>query len=70
MGYTTSGLIEVGSYSGPKTTVGIRLAMERGEYRRIRAMDSAVPQDVKEGLTIYRLKKRIDAARAAKANGK
>ncbi|MYD99371.1 MAG: hypothetical protein F4X98_18555 [Gammaproteobacteria bacterium] len=69
MGYYTSGLIEIGTYSGPKTTVGTRLAMERGEYKRIRAMDSPVPDEVKEGLTIFQMKKKIDAARARKANG-
>ena len=63
MGYHSSGLIEIGSYSGPKTTVGMRLAMEKGEYQRIRALDSPVPQEVKERLTIYRMKRRIDAAR-------
>ncbi len=67
MGYYTSGLIEIGTYSGPKTTVRTRLAMENGEYRRIRAMDSPVPEDVKEGLTIFQMKKKIDAARSAKA---
>ena len=70
MGYYTSGLIEIGSYSGPKTTVATRLAMEQGQYRRIRALDSPVPEAAKEGLTIYKMKKRIEAARAAKANGK
>ena len=69
MGYYTSGLIEIGTYSGPKTTVGTRLAMESGEYQRIRAMDSPVPDEVKEGLTIFQMKKKIDAARARKANG-
>ena len=69
MGYYTSGLLEIGTYSGPKTTVGTRLAMESGEYRRIRAMDSPVPDEVREGLTIFQMKKKIDAARARKANG-
>ena len=67
MGYFSSGLIEIGTYSGPKTTVGVRLAMEQGEYRRIRAMKSPVAKDEKEALTIHRMKQRIDAARAAKA---
>ena len=67
MGYHSSGLIEIGTYSGPKTTVGMRLAMERGEYRRIRAMKPPVSQETKESLAIFKMKKRIDAARAAKA---
>ena len=69
MGYTSSGLIEIATYSGQKTTVETRLAMEKGEYRRIRSMRSPVPRDVKEGLTIYRMKQAMDAARAAKAAG-
>lgn len=69
MGYFSSGLIEIGSYSGPKTTVATRLAMERGDYQRIRAMDSPVAEDVKESLFIYRMKKRIEAARSRKQNG-
>ncbi|MYB39265.1 MAG: hypothetical protein F4Y26_18140 [Gammaproteobacteria bacterium] len=64
MGYHSSGLLEIASYSGPKTTVGMRLAMERGEYRRIRAMDSPVPTELRDQLTIYRMKQRIKAARA------
>ncbi|MXY53214.1 MAG: hypothetical protein F4Y86_11915 [Gammaproteobacteria bacterium] len=64
MGYHSSGLLEIASYSGPKTTVGMRLAMERGEYRRIRAMDSPVPTELRDQLTIYRMKQRIEAARA------
>ena len=63
MGYHSSGLLEIASYSGPKTTVGMRLAMEKGEYRRIRAMDSPVPTELRDQLTIYRMKKRIEAAR-------
>ena len=70
MGYYSSGLIEIGSYSGPKTTVAIRLAMERGEYKRIRAMDSPVPTDVKGELGIYKMKQQIDAVRAAKQPAK
>ncbi len=63
MGYHSSGLLEIASYSGPKTTVGMRLAMEKGEYRRIRAMDSPVPTELRDQLTIYRMKQRIEAAR-------
>ena len=63
MGYHSSGLLEIASYSGPKTTVGMRLAMEKGEYHRIRAMDSPVPTELRDKLTIYRMKKRIEAAR-------
>lgn len=70
MGYYSSGLIEIGSYSGPKTTVGIRLAMERGEYQRIKKMESPVPDNVKEQLSIYQMKLKIDEARAERANGK
>lgn len=66
MGFYSSGLIEIATYSGPKTTRALRLAMESGEYQRIRQMSSPVPEDVKEGLGIYRMKKEIDAARAAK----
>ena len=68
MGYYSSGLIEIGTYSGPKTTVAMRLAMEKGEYRRIRAMRRPVPEETKESLAIYKMKKKIDAARAAKAS--
>ena len=66
MGYFSSGLLEIATYSGPKTTVGMRMAMERGEYRRIRKLDSPVPTDVKENLTIYKMKQKIDTARKAK----
>ena len=66
MGYFSSGLIEIGSYSGPKTTVGVRLAMESGDYTRIRHLASPVPKDARERLTIHRMKRRIEAARAAK----
>ena len=67
MGYYTSGLIEIGTYSGPKTTVAMRLAMERGEYKRIRAMKPPVPEELRNSLAIYKMKKKIDSARAAKA---
>ena len=67
MGYFSSGIIEVASYSGPKTTVGVRLAMEAGEYDRIGRLASPVPREVRERLTIARMKRRIEAARAAKA---
>ena len=74
MGYYSSGLLEIATYSGPKTTVAMRLAMEKGEYKRIRDMRRPVPEAVKEGLAIYQMKLKIDAARAAKAeqeaNGK
>ena len=66
MGFNSSGLIEIGSYSGRKTTVGVRLAMEQGEYRRIREMRSPVTEEVKEKLTIYQMKKKMDEARSAK----
>ena len=67
MGFFSSGLLEIGTYSSPKTTLAVRLAMENGEYQRIRELRSPVPQPVKESLTIYKMKKRIDAARLAKA---
>ena len=67
MGYDTSGLLEIATYSGPKTTVDVRLAMENGQYQRIRAMQSPVSPAEKEALTIYRMKLKIEAARAAKA---
>ena len=74
MGYYSSGLLEIATYSGPKTTVAMRLAMEKGEYKRIGEMRRPVPDAVKEKLAIYRMKQKIDAARAAKAeqeeNGK
>ena len=69
MGYSSSGLIEIATYSGQKTTVETRLAMEKGEYRRIRSMRSPVLAGVKEGLTIHRMKQAMEAARAAKAAG-
>ncbi|MCE2406808.1 MAG: hypothetical protein J4G19_04805 [Pseudomonadales bacterium] len=66
MGYYSSGLIEIATYSGPKTTVATRLAMERGEYKRIRAMDLPVPDEVKNDLWIHKMKQRIDSARGGK----
>ena len=66
MGFSTSGLLEILSYSGPKTTLAVRLAMENGEYHRIREMHSPVPAAVKENLTIHKMKLGIDAARKAK----
>ncbi|MCY3885297.1 MAG: phytanoyl-CoA dioxygenase family protein [Gammaproteobacteria bacterium] len=70
MGYFTSGLLEIGSYSGPKTTVATRLAMEEGKYRRIRALDSPVPIEKKENLHIYQMKLKIEARRRAKEQSK
>lgn len=70
MGYFSSGLIEIGSYSGPKTTVAVRMAMDNGEYQRIRALSSPVAEEVKESLTIYQMKRRIDAARSKKEKAK
>ena len=74
MGYYSSGLLEIATYSGPKTTVAMRLAMEKGDYKRIREMRRPVPNAVKEELAIYRMKQKIDTAREAKAeqeaNGK
>ena len=72
MGYFSSGLIEIGSYSGFKTTRTVRLAMDRGEYQRIRELSSPVAEDVKESLTIYQMKKLIEATRSkrlAEKNG-
>ncbi|MCY3857475.1 MAG: phytanoyl-CoA dioxygenase family protein [Gammaproteobacteria bacterium] len=66
MGYYSSGLIEIGTYSGPKTTVATRLAMERGQYKRIPALDQPVSDEVKNGLWIYQMKQKIDAARGEK----
>ena len=66
MGYRSSGLLEIGSYSGVKTTVAVRLAMERGKYRRIGSLSKPVPDDVRDGLTIHEMKRRIEAARAEK----
>ena len=69
MGYYSSGLIEIGSYSGPKTTVATRLAMERGQYKRIPALDQPVSDEVKNGLWIYQMKQKIEAARGEKRVG-
>ena len=66
MGFNSSGLIEIGGYSGRKTTVGVRLAMEQGEYRRIREMRSPVAEETKEKLTIYKMKQKIEEARSKK----
>ena len=66
MGFHSSGLTEIATYSTPKTTRTLRLAMERGEYQRIPALRSPVPEDVKESLGIYKTKLEIDAARAAR----
>ncbi len=70
MGYYSSGLLEIATYSGPKTTVETRLAMDRGEYKRIRAMDLPVCEDTKSELTIYKMKQKIDVARSAKREAK
>ncbi|MEM7019348.1 MAG: hypothetical protein AAF512_18650, partial [Pseudomonadota bacterium] len=59
-----------GMYSGPKTTVAVRLAMDAGEYERIGELKSPVPQEVKEQLTIYQQKLEIDEMRAAKSDSK
>ena len=66
MGYRSSGLLEIGSYSGVKTTVAVRLAMEAGEYQRIPALQEPVADDVRDRLTIHQMKRQIEAARAAK----
>ena len=72
MGFYSSGLTEIATYSSPKTTRSLRLAMENGEYHRVRELRPPVPADVKEALSIYKMKQDIDAARAARrrANGK
>ena len=66
MGFHSSGLIEIGTYSGPKTTVAVRLAMERGEYVRIREMREPIDDAAKHRLTIHQMKREIDAKRAKK----
>ena len=43
MGFYSSGLTEIATYSTPKTTRTLRLAMERGEYQRIPALRSTSP---------------------------
>ncbi len=63
MGFHSSGLLEIASYSGPKTTVEVRLAMERGEYQRIRAMREPVDEATRDELTIHRIKLAIEARR-------
>ena len=70
MGFFSSGLMEIGTYSGPKTTVALRLAMESGDYQRIRAMKTPVSSDEKDSLSIYQMKQKIDAARAKQAKTK
>ena len=56
--------MEIGAYSGPKTTVGIRLAMDEGDgYERILSLKSPVSAEDRERLTIYKMKKAIDAKR-------
>ena len=70
MGYYSSGLIEIGTYSGPKTTVATRLAMERGEYKRIRALDQPVADGERDDLWIYKMKQKIDVARGTKRREK
>ncbi|MYD43212.1 MAG: hypothetical protein F4W90_04885 [Gammaproteobacteria bacterium] len=70
MGYYSAGLLEIATYSGPKTTVAVRLAMEKGEYKRIRALDEPVEPSIKEELLIYKMKQQIDAARNAKKDVK
>ena len=70
MGYFSSGLLEISTYSGPKTTLAVRLAMDEGEYHRIGELKSPVAESVRDQLTIYRMKQKIDAARAAKASSK
>ena len=64
MGFHSAGLLEIASYSGPKTTVAVRLAMERGEYRRVRAMRAPVDDDTRDALTIHAMKEAIEARRA------
>ena len=63
MGYYSSGLLEVATYSGPKTTVATRLAMDKGEYKRIRALDRPVPVETKEELHVHKMKVKMDLAR-------
>ena len=66
LGYYSSGIIESAGYSTVKTTVGVRLAMERGEYRRIRELYAPVPDEVRDQLTIIDMKQKIDTARRRK----
>ena len=67
MGFNSSGLIETMSYSGMKTTVGVRLAMDEGNYKRIGQLKSPVSNDEKEALTMHKIKVEIDSARSEKA---
>ena len=66
MGYFSSGILEIASYSGPKTTVSTRLNMEKGEYHRILALKSPVDENVKEHLHIHKMKLEIEERRKAK----
>ena len=66
MGYFSAGLLEIATYSGPKTTVATRLAMEQGDYHRIPALSSPVPKEIKEQLHIHKMKLEIDAHRREK----
>ena len=66
MGFNSSGLIELMRYSGLKTTVGVRLAMDEGNYKRIGQLKSPVSNDEKEALTMHKIKEKIDSARSEK----
>ena len=66
MGFHSAGLLEIMSWSGPKTTVDTRLAMEKGEYRRIREMRTPVSKEDMQALSIWQMKQKIEAARLAK----
>ena len=63
MGFNSSGLIELMRYSGLKNTVGVRLAMDEGNYKRIGQLKSPVSNDEKEALTMHKIKENIDTVR-------
>lgn len=63
MGFHTSGLIEIGSYSGMATTVDIRLQLDEGKYNRIGEMKRPVSQEQREALTLWQQKQKIKAAK-------
>ena len=44
--------------------------MERGEYKRIRALDQPVADEARDDLWIYKMKQKIDVARGTKRSEK
>jgi hypothetical protein len=65
MGFASSGLLEVGSFSSMTSTVDIRLRLDEGNYRRIGQLKSPVPPEVRDQLTIHEMKEQTMARRRA-----